>query len=122
MLTLYKSVAPTAKPNTDISITQSRNNNLSYNFYTNGGSVYYSLDNDEESIKQFTPIQSNAYISALSVSKVPNSSRELMFIGDSSGKLTIIELLLETPDLFKVVKEIQIFNAIRTHVYTTCNK
>lgn len=116
MLTLYKSVAPTAKPNTDISITQSRNNNLSYNFYTNGGSVYYSLDNDEESIKQFTPIQSNAYISALSVSKVPNSSRELMFIGDSSGKLTIIELLLETPDLFKVVKEIQIFNAIITEI------
>ncbi|KAL6949437.1 hypothetical protein ACO0OE_001524 [Hanseniaspora uvarum] len=116
MLTLYKSVAPTAKPNADISITQSRNNNLSYNFYTNGGSVYYSLDNDEESIKQFTPIQSNAYISALSVSKVPNSSRELMFIGDSSGKLTIIELLLETPDLFKVVKEIQIFNAIITEI------
>lgn len=116
MVSLYKSIVPSVKPNTDIGITQSKNNNVSYYFYTNGGSVYYNLDGDEESIKQFTPIQSNAYISAIHVSKVPNSPRELMFIGDSSGKLTIVELLLETEDVFKVIKEIQIFNAIITEI------
>lgn len=116
MVSLYKSIAPTAKPNTEISITQSRNNNLTYNFYTNGGSVYYNLDDNEESIQQFTPIQSNAYISALCVCQVPQSPRQLMFIGDSSGKLTIVELLLETQDVFKVVKEIQIFNAVITEI------
>lgn len=116
MVYLYKSIVPSVKPNTDIGITQSRNNNVSYNFYTNGGSVYYNLDGDQESIKQFTPIQSNAYISAMHVSKVPNSPRELMFIGDSTGKLTIVELLLETEDVFKVIKEVQIFNAIITEI------
>ena len=116
-MNLAKLIPPVLKPNTEISITVSKNNNITTKFYSNGSIIYYttqdSLCNDEDfEILQLNVLQSNASITAIVNFSIPNTKRDVLFVGDSQGKLTIVELFLDSEEKFKILKEIQVFNAI----------
>lgn len=120
-MNLAKITPPVVKPNTEISITVSKNNNLTTVFYSNGSTIYYTAENSlcsdkETEIFQLNPIQSNASITALVNITIPNTKRDVLFVGDSQGKLTVIELLLGSEEKFKLLKEIQVFNAIISEI------
>lgn len=120
-MNLAKITPPVVKPNTEISITVSKNNNLTSVFYSNGSTIYYTTENSLCSDKateifQLNPLQSNASITALVNITIPNTKRDVLFVGDSHGKLTVIELLLDSAEKFKLLKEIQVFNAIISEI------
>ncbi|XBW37136.1 hypothetical protein QEN19_002714 [Hanseniaspora menglaensis] len=118
-MSLDQIIPPVVKPNTEISISVSKNNNLTNQFYSNGSIVYYAKEgnlNKTSEIFQLYPLQSNAAITAMINITIPNTKRNMLFTGDSQGKLTVIELFLEAEEKFKIVKEIQVFNAIISEI------